>query len=139
LKPLPVPDARSAGYWEAASRHTLAIQRCLHCARYAHPPAVVCQGCRSAEPRFEFQPVSGAARLRTWTVIRQAFIPAFEADVPWVIAVGELREQAGLLLTARLLDGTKASPRIGAPLRVVFEDVTPGCTLPQFLLDERQA
>jgi uncharacterized protein len=83
--------------------------------------------------------VSGAARLRTWTVIRQAFIPAFEGDVPWVMAVGELREQAGLLLTARLLDGPGASLRIGAPLKVVFEDLAPDRTLPQFVLDQSQA
>jgi hypothetical protein len=32
-RPPPVPDDQSAGYWEAAARHVLAIARCSRCGR----------------------------------------------------------------------------------------------------------
>src|SRR3954462_15824753 len=104
-KPLPVPDAHSEGYWKAAAEHVLAIQRCDHCGRYAHPPLVVCKACQSTRPAFHFEPVSGRGRIHTWTVMRDSFLPAFKPDVPYVVVVVELEEQKGLRVMANLKDG----------------------------------
>jgi uncharacterized OB-fold protein len=134
VKPVPAPDALSEGFWEAAARHVLAIQRCVHCGTFAHPPDVVCRTCLAPEPRWRFDAISGKARVHTWTVLRQSFLPGFQADVPYVVVEGELVEQRGLRLVALLLDGPAAPLSLGAPLKVVFEDVR-GVAVPRFRLE----
>ncbi len=138
-KPLPVADARSEGYWQSAAAHVLAIQRCDHCGHYAHPPVVVCTSCQSARPAFHFEPVSGRGRVQTWTVMRHAFLPSFKPDIPWVVVVAELEEQPGLRVMANLKDGPDAPIKLGAALEVVFDDVSPGVSLPQFRLANESA
>jgi uncharacterized OB-fold protein len=133
-RPLPVPDPRSAGFWEAASRHVLAIARCPHCSAYSHPPDAVCASCRTVEPGFTFEPVSGRATVKSWTIVRQALLPGFEADVPYKLVDVELAEQAGLRMTGRLLDGVDAPLSLGAAVQVAFEDIAPGVAVPAFVL-----
>lgn len=133
-KPLPVPDALTAGYWKAAAAHVLAIQRCDHCGNLAHPPTVVCTACQSTRPAFSFAPVSGRGRIHTWTVMRDSFLPSFKKDIPWVVAMIELEEQKGVQVMANLKDGANAKITIGTPVEVVFDDVAPGVALPQFRL-----
>jgi uncharacterized OB-fold protein len=133
-RPLPVPDDQSAGYWEAAARHVLAIARCSSCAAFSHPPESVCADCGSLEPRFRFEPVSGRGRVMSWTIVRQALLPGFEQDLPYLLVDVELEEQAGLRMTGRLLDGPAAPLRLGAPVRVDFEDLAPGVAVPAFRL-----
>jgi len=135
-KPLPLPDAISQGFWDAASRHVLVIQRCGHCGTLAHPPRVVCANCLAPVPSWTFQPVSGRGRIRTWTVMRQSFLPGFKADVPYVIVEAELEEQKGLRVLARLVDGPQATFKVGSPVETVFEDAAEGFAVPHFKLAE---
>jgi uncharacterized protein len=129
-KPTPLPDAASAGFWEAAGRHQLAIQRCGHCGHLAHPPALICPRCLSTDPRFGFETVSGRGVLRTWTIMRDAFLPGFRDDIPWAIGEAELDGTGGVRLLARLADGPDGPYRPGAPVETIFEDIEPGLSLP---------
>ena len=133
-RPLPVPDDQSAGYWAAAARHVLAIARCSQCGVFSHPPDSVCASCGSIEPGFQFEPVSGNGVVRSWTVVRQALLPGFEPDLPYLVVDVELQEQPGLRLTGRLLDGPGTPLSLGAPVRAAFEDVAPGVAVPAFRL-----
>ena len=133
-RPLPVPDESSAPYWAAAARHVLAVARCGRCGTLTLPPDVVCISCGSTDPGYEFVPVSGRAAVRSWTVVRQAFLPGFADDLPFVLVDVELAEQAGLRLIGRLLDGVDAEVRIGARVQVAFEDLTAEIALPAFEL-----
>jgi uncharacterized OB-fold protein len=133
-KPLPEPDELSEAYWSAAARHALAIQSCVYCEHLQHPPAGVCRRCRNALPRFAFRPVSGKGRLKSWTVMRDSFIPAFRDDVPFVIGLVELVEQADVRLIAKIMDGPLVAYRIGMPVEVVFQDVAEGISIPNFRL-----
>jgi uncharacterized OB-fold protein len=127
---LPVPDETSAPYWAAAARHVLTVARCTRCGTMTMPPDVVCTACGSTDPEFEFTPVSGGGTVRSWTVVRQAFLPGF--DVPFTLLDVELDEQADLRLIGRLLgDG---EPRVGARVRVAFEDLADGIAVPRFEL-----
>jgi hypothetical protein len=65
--------------------------------------------------------------------MRQSFLPGF--DVPFVLVDVELFAQADLRLIGRLVDGPDAALRLGAPVRVVFEDVAPGVAVPAFELE----
>jgi uncharacterized OB-fold protein len=134
-RPVPVPDERSAPFWEAAANHVLAVARCSRCGAYAHPPDAVCSNCGSTDPGFAFQPVSGRGSVRSWTVVRQSFLPGFDADLPFVLVDVELVEQAELRLIGRLLDGPHAPLALGAAVRAAFEDIAPGMAVPAFVLD----
>jgi uncharacterized OB-fold protein len=130
-KPVPVPDSTSEGFWSAAAKHVLAIQRCAHCGNFAHPPVLACRACLAPEPAWRFEPVSGRARVHTWTTLRQSFLPAFKGDVPYTVVDGELEEQRGLRMVALLLDPPDRL-KLGASLVTVFEDVAPGIAVPRF-------
>ncbi|CAO5160599.1 DNA-binding protein [Frankia sp. AiPs1] len=131
-RPLPVPDEVSATYWEAAARHVLTVARCGTCATYVIPPDQICPACGSSDPGFAFAPVSGRGVVRSWTVVRQAFLPGFE--VPFVLVDVELAVQAGLRTIGRLVDGVDAPLVLGAAVEVAFEDVTPEVSVPAFRL-----
>jgi uncharacterized OB-fold protein len=134
-RPVPVSDDQSGEYWAAAARHSLVLARCGRCATLAHPPAPVCPHCGSTDPAFEFIPVDGSGHIRSWTIVRQSFLPGF--DVPFVLVDVELSVQDELRLIGRLLDGPEAPLRRGAAVRGAFEDIAPGVAVPAFALEPR--
>jgi uncharacterized OB-fold protein len=133
-RPLPVPDDSSAAFWSAAAEHVLTVARCARCDRFAMPPDVVCPHCRSSDPGFRFAPVSGRGTVRSWTVVRQALLPGFDGDLPFVLVDVELIEQADLRLIGRLLDGVDVDLHVGDSVVVGFEDLAPGVAVPAFEL-----
>jgi uncharacterized OB-fold protein len=133
-RPVPVPDEMSAPFWSAAAEHVLTVARCAQCGQFSVPPDVVCPHCHAADPGFEFTQVSGRGVVRSWTVVRQAFLPGFDDDLPFVLVDVELVEQADLRLIGRLLDGVHADLHIGDAVVVGFEDLAPGVAIPAFEL-----
>ncbi len=131
---LPVPDEQSAPFWAATVDHVLTVARCAVCGALTLPPDVTCPHCGTTEPGFEFVPVSGRGVVRSWTVVRQAFLPGFAADLPFVLVDVELAEQSELRLIGRLVDGVDAPLRQGAAVTVAFEDLAPDVALPAFEL-----
>ncbi len=99
------------------------------------PPDVVCPHCRTTSPDFTFEPVSGRGAVRSWTVVRQSFLPGFQADVPFVLVDVELDDQRELRLIGRLLDGVDAPLGLGARVVPAFEELAPGVAVPAFALD----
>jgi uncharacterized OB-fold protein len=81
---------------------------------------------------FGWQEVSGRATLQTWTTVWRAFLPGFAADVPYVLAVGELEEKQGLRLTAQLSRPEGTPLRRGLPLIVELRPTATGVMLPTF-------
>ncbi len=133
-RPLPVPDEQSAPFWAAAARHILTVARCSACGLYTVPPDQVCPHCRTTDPAFSFEPVSGRGVVRSWTVVRQSFLPGFADQVPFVLVDVELAEQAQLRLIGRLLDGPDTALHAGDPVTVGFEDLADGVAVPAFTL-----
>ncbi|MFC5752437.1 Zn-ribbon domain-containing OB-fold protein [Actinomadura rugatobispora] len=133
-RPVPAPDELSAPFWEAAARHVLTVARCSRCAAFTLPPDQTCPHCHSTDPEFAFEPVSGRGTVRSWTVMRQSFLPGFADDLPFVLVDVELAEQEGLRVIGRLLDGPGAPVRVGASVEAAFEDVAPGVAVPAFVL-----
>ncbi|WP_244324262.1 Zn-ribbon domain-containing OB-fold protein [Mycobacterium timonense] len=129
-----MPDESSAPFWSAAADHVLTVARCARCGKFSMPPGVACPHCHATDPGFDFTPVSGRGVIRSWTVVRQAFLPGFDADLPFVLVDVELAEQAELRLIGRLLDGADADLDVGDPVTVGFEDLAPGVAVPAFEL-----
>jgi hypothetical protein len=120
MKPIPAPDEVSEFYWEAAARGELAVAACVPHGHLNYPPDVSCSTCgaRELEPRV----VSGRGTVYSFTVVRQAFTPAFAADVPYVIALVELAEQGGLRLLTNLVEVAPEAVAVGDAVHVVFEE-----------------
>jgi uncharacterized OB-fold protein len=135
-RPVPVPDEESAPFWEAAAAHVLSVARCSRCGSFSIPPDVVCQHCHHGDPGFEFEPVSGRGVVRSWTVVRQSFLPGFADDVPYVLVDVELDEQADLRMIGRLLDGPDVALHVGNRVVAAFEDIAPGVAVPAFALEQ---
>jgi len=133
-RPLPVPDERSAPFWDATARHVLTAARCSRCRARVMPPDLTCPRCLSSDPAFVFEPLSGRGTVRSWTIVRQSFLPGFADDVPFVLVDVELAEQRDLRIVGRLLDGPAAPVRLGDPVTVAFEDLAPDVSVPAFVL-----
>jgi len=130
MRPRPLPDDASAGYWQAANEGRLAIQRCRQCRYWNHAPSMNCPICGSVDLGFE--EVSGEASLFSWTVIHHSPGPAFADMLPLLVGIVELAEQPHLLLVANLSGCRVEELRLGMPLRVEFERIAEDCALPQF-------
>ena len=130
LRPRPLPDDASEGYWRSANKGRLAIQRCRQCRRWNHAPSMICPACGSVDLGYEH--VSGEATLFSWTVIHHSPGPGFAGMLPLLVGIVELAEQPHLLLVANLLGCSAEGLSLGMPLRVEFERIGEDCMLPQF-------
>lgn len=117
-RPVPVPDDESGPFWEATATGVLALARCADCQTSTHPPTPVCPACRSTEPAWTFHPVAPHGVVRSWTVLRQAFLPGFADDLPVVLVDVALDGPDDLRIIGRLLDGPDAPVHLGARVDV---------------------
>jgi len=127
-KYLPRIDEESRGYWEALARHELYIQRCRDCGAKRFYPRAHCPVCLSAAT--EWVRASGRGTVYSFTVTYQNQAPGYRDTLPYVLAVVELAE--GVRLMTNVVDCAPEAVRIGMPVEVLFEDVTPEVTLPKF-------
>ena len=111
----PITDV-TRPYWTGGAQGSLLIERCGACRRWQHPPTGTCGACGAAATP---EPVSGTGTIFTFTVNHQQYHP--EVPPPYVIAVVELTEQAGLRVPTNLVDCEPEALRIGATVRVRFE------------------
>ena len=132
---MPVPDEQSAPYWQAAAEHVLRRGAVLG-VRSAHPsPGLVCPHCGSTEPEFDFTPVRGRGVGRSWTVVRQSFLPGFDGDVPFVLVDVELVEQTTCGSSAD--SSTRPERHSAGRRRGRWRSRTsrPACAVPAFVLE----
>jgi uncharacterized OB-fold protein len=127
-KPLPRPSEDSAPFWDAAFRGELRLQRCADCGHVRFPPALLCARCLS--DRAEWVRVSGRGVVYSWIVVHQSQHPAFNADVPYTVAIIELEE--GPRLHTNLVECSLDRIHIGMPVEAVFEKVSDDTALVKF-------
>jgi uncharacterized OB-fold protein len=92
----------------------------------------VCPHCLSEE--LEWKRLSGRGKVSTWVIFHRNWFPEFAADVPYAVVQVELTE--GPRLTSNLVGVANEDIRVGMPVEVVFDDVTPAVTLPRFRASE---
>ena len=125
-KPLPKPTPTSRPFWEAARRHELSLQRCASCTSYIYYPRARRPHCFS--DRLGWEHVSGRGKVYSYTVVRRASSRSF-ADQPYVLAIVELDE--GPRMTTNIV-AEPHNVKVGMPVVVHFDDVTPEHTLVKF-------
>ncbi|HVH07764.1 MAG TPA: OB-fold domain-containing protein, partial [Myxococcota bacterium] len=114
----PLDDSRNAAFWrELARTGELRFERCTACGTFRHPPRELCGRCGSAA--VEWAASAGRGAIATWLVAHQAFHPAFQAEVPYVVAVTALDE--GVRLVSGVIDLPRERLRIGFPVEVVLQ------------------
>lgn len=126
-RPLPLPDADTAFYWDGCARGELLMLRCRSCGFYVHPPRAGCRRCGGGDLAPER--VSGHGIVHSVTVTHRP-LPGFEP--PFAVVLVELEEQAGLRLVSNLVGVVPDAIPIGLPVEVFFEDAGDGIVLPLF-------
>jgi uncharacterized OB-fold protein len=128
--PQPAPDVDSAPFWEAAADGRLALCRCDECGTWLQPPLERCRRCAGTT---SFQPVAGTGTVYSFIVQRQPSVVGYVDEVPYVVALVELDEQAGLRLPTRLVGVEPEDVTVGMSVTVEFIALPGGdYTIPVF-------
>jgi len=127
-KPLPEPSATTAPFWEAAKRGRLELQYCSECDSFQYYPRAICANCWNEN--IQWKPCSGRGTVYSFSICNTAGLPSFKGDVPYVVAMVELRE--GVRMTTNIVDCAATEVFIGMEVEAVFEPVTDDCTLVKF-------
>jgi hypothetical protein len=109
-------DANRA-FWTGGRDGKLMVGRCRQCGRWALPPATACDRCGG---ELVAEPVSGRARVWTWTLNSYQYHP--DIPPPNLIAIVVLEEQDDLRLATNLVGFDEPDVRAGMEVTVGFED-----------------
>ena len=142
-------DTVNREYFRHASEHRFHLQECTSCHLLRYPPATRCVWCSAVGAKWT--PVESKGAVYSYAEVHHAIQPHFNRFLPYLLLLVELETQkghptpeesirvVGNLVTA---DG-KLAPRamvekvgIGTRVRMVFADVGPGLSIPQWALDE---
>src|SRR5438876_438099 len=127
-KPLPEITAESKPFWDACARHELLVQKCRACGTVQYYPRGVCAACWSAD--VEWTPSAGRGRVYTFTVTYRTQARGFRDELPYVLAWIELEEGVQVMSNIVAVDPAKVA--VGLPVRVTFDDVKEGLSIPKF-------
>jgi uncharacterized OB-fold protein len=122
-----IPDWQMP-FWQSLREHDVRVQRCSACGAYRYHPKEKCPHCPSR--RAEWAPISGHGDIYTYTVVRRAPTPAYASEVPYTIVHVTMAE--GFRMIATLKGVEPELVRIGQPVVLGYEDVTPEWTLLSF-------
>ncbi|MEO7370622.1 MAG: OB-fold domain-containing protein [Ilumatobacteraceae bacterium] len=115
-------------FWDATRQHRIDLQQCDGCLAFRFIPSEICSRCHSEA--FTWQPVSGSGSIYSYTVVHRAPNAAYQREAPYVIAHVALAE--GPHMIGNLVDCDPDRVRIGMPVDVAFDDVSPDLTLYRF-------
>ena len=127
-RPLPARLGLAAEFYKFARLHELRFQRCADCGAWRHLPRPVCGQCGSF--KYEWNHSSGAGKLYSWITVVQPMLPVFNDAVPYSVALVDMDE--GVRMVAAIEGLAPEELRLGMPVQVWFDDVTPEITLPKF-------
>jgi len=128
-KPAPRPSPESMPFWEAAKTHRLLLPHCNACGKFWFPPSRRCPHCLS--PDFVWRDSKGTGRVYSFVVYNRVYHPAFEGDVPYVVAIVELDE--GPRMLSNIVAIAPDLVRCDMCVRVTFKDSGSGMTIPKFV------
>jgi hypothetical protein len=136
---LPPIDELNAPFWEAAKKSELVIQSCAACSRWLHPPRPMCPDCHSRQQVWKR--VSGRGTIWSFVVPHPPLLPEFRDVAPFPVIAVALDDDPSVRLLGNLVTGPGGaineidpkSIRIGEPVRVIFEPLTPEVHLPRWV------
>lgn len=126
-RPLPVVDNDSKIFWEGCQQGKLLIQQCQSCSQHIFYPRILCPHCGGDD--VNWIEASGVGTIYSYTIARRAGGPAFKNNLPYSIALVELKE--GVRMMANIIHTNIEEIHCDQEVRVVFEKVG-DMTLPMF-------
>jgi uncharacterized protein len=142
-------DVENTTYFKYCAAHDFRLQACEACGLIRYPPSTACPWC--ACPNSRWVAVEGRGSVHSYTQVHHAIQPAFKPFVPYAILLVDLDTQKGkptkheaLRIVGNLTtaDSRLAPPElvqtvgIGTRVRMVFRDIVPGLSLPQWTIDD---
>ena len=124
----PMVDSANAPFWQAASEGVLLIKRCNACGEAHWYPRPFCPHCGSEHT--EWVTSNGSGTVYSFTVTYQNQAPGFRESLPYVLAVVQLDE--GPRMMTNVVGCAPEDVKIGMPVQVQYDDVTPEITLAKF-------
>ncbi len=126
---LPVVTRETEPFWTGCKNGQLKLPRCRACGRFHYYPRLRCPFCQGND--LEWLTCTGRGKVHTFTIVRQNANPWFKRVVPYVVAIVEL-DDAGIQMMTDLVKCPLEKARIGLPVKVVFEPISPDISLPRF-------
>ena len=119
----PLPDVDwppTARFWAAAAEGRLELPRCGSCGRVCWYPKETCSHCGGSA--FAWEPLAGRARLFSWAVVRNVFLPQYREKVPYVTGLVSLEEDPSVRLVTEVVDTDVDAGELefDQPMEVVF-------------------
>lgn len=122
-------EAPARPFWEYVKARELRIQRCNECGRMRFPPSPTCANCLS--DAAEWVRASGKGKVWSWVEFYQPYFRQVATELPYAVVMVELEE--GPFMLSNLI-GPASELSIGAPLEVVFDELTADVVIPKFRL-----
>lgn len=124
--PAPVMGIYDRKMWETIHARHWQLQCCDACGAFQYPPAPGCSSCLSMA--MTWKPLSGRARLVTWTVFHRQYLPAYPA--PYNVIAVKLEE--GPIFISNLEESMPDATSIGKNVELVYSTMADGVVLPRF-------
>jgi len=128
--PVPQVTEISRPFWEGCLQGKLMIQKCHSCGRLRFYPCEACPDCRATG--YQWVQLSGRGRILSWIVVHRSVDPVWQERAPFVTGIIEIEEQPGCFIPGIILGIEPQSVRGRLPVRVEFEETSPGVKVPRW-------
>jgi uncharacterized OB-fold protein len=127
-KPLPNINGDNREFWLGCKNHQLRFQKCENCGHVRWPASIICPVCHSQKGSWLVS--EGKGKIYTFVVYHVAYHPGFANDLPYVVAVVELKEGPHLL--TNIVNCAVDEVKCEMPVEVTWRDVNEEVCLPLF-------
>jgi len=124
------PSAETEPFFAGARDGVLRLQHCKACDGLMYPLRQTCQQCGSAD--LNWQDASGNGTLFSYARLRREYHPRHKDRLPIVICWIDLAE--GVRVPGNLVDSNDQPFKVGAAVRVDFEQDPAGVAFPVYRL-----
>lgn len=127
-KPMPTIDSDSDEYWNGAKSNKLMLRYSKDKNEYFLYSRIL--GNASEDDNLIWKQVSGEGEVYSYTEVHTPAGPAFEEDVPYIVALIQLKE--GTRIISNIVIKGNEKIKIGDKVKVFFDKVSDELTIPKF-------
>lgn len=112
--------------WESIQAGQMKLQRCPESGEFRYPPGPMCPVSMSME--YEWVPISGNAKIISWTVFHRQYLPAY--PTPHLVVAVRLEE--GPIMVSYMDHSELEHVKLDAPVRMEYANHPDGYKVPKF-------
>jgi len=142
-------DIENVAFFGHCAKHNFHLQKCDDCKLLRYPPTTACPFCTCLTSTWV--PVEGKGTVHSYGEVHHGIQPQFQQRTPYLILLVDLDTQKGaptehdaLRVVGNLVTPAgELAPKdqvervgIGTRVKMVFNDLSPGLSLPQWTIDE---